>query len=453
MQKYDYAVLLIGSPNLTFQAAASTVARLLESFEIDKISAFYSGFAEQEALKVVRFAKMLFDKDVELVKLPTDLQEAITVLEQALKQGKAIAIPTSGSLLGAVSLTLAASRTGSDIGHVLFPFGPWTGLFYPYVPRYLQPMQVLGDHPAPRLHSFNKDMAVAYLDGEAGDFTQSRLLKRLARICVDFNLSLQRLWINDSEIPKLVLELSEEMIEDKWLTRLLLKTFTSTLELCRLREVKLKRGVTPSPRRVGIEADPQLKRELFAEFTGQAFAAIARAQSPCRGLEWMYKLAGFSVLDLKPGETYLIDTNLVYQGVHNTAKAGGPRVLIPYCVHAEVLNKVAESKHYCEKLTAEALLLAYEVLEAYAGKVPSMPYKCDVAIPAVEPELIKNALILTSDRRAFELWNRLILSKYARIALVEEGFFRPPNLSEAHYALLQLAAMLCELAEGVKFTV
>lgn len=139
--------------------------------------------------------------------------------------------------------------------------------------------------------------------------------------------------------------------------------------------------------------------------------------------------------------------------MHNAAKAGGPRILVPYCVHAEVLNKVAESKRSCERLTAEALLLAYEVLEANAGRVPSMPYKCDVAIPAVEPELIRDALILTSDRRAFELWSRLALSKYARIALVEDEVFRSPNTSEAHYALLQLAAMLCELVGEVKSTV
>lgn len=123
MQKYDSAVLLIGSPNLTFQAAASAASRLLESFEIDKLSAFYSGFAEEEASKIVRFMKMFFDKDMELTKLPTDLREAVTVLEQVLKQGKAIAVPTPGSLLGAVSLTLAAAKTGSDIGHVLFPSG------------------------------------------------------------------------------------------------------------------------------------------------------------------------------------------------------------------------------------------------------------------------------------------------------------------------------------------
>lgn len=155
---------------------------------------------------------------------------------------------------------------------------------------------------------------MAYLDSEARALVQPRLLKRLARICVDLNLSLQRPWVNDSYVPKLLLELSGEAIGDKWTARLLLKTATSTLELCRLLELNLKKRVILPPRRISVEADPQLNRELFAEFAGQALAAIAQVQSPCKGLEWMHKLVGFSVLDLKPDETYVIDTNLVYQG-------------------------------------------------------------------------------------------------------------------------------------------
>ncbi|MCX8181010.1 MAG: hypothetical protein N3E41_06510 [Thermofilaceae archaeon] len=443
MSGYDLAVFLVGSPSLTFQTAASSIARVTESFNIGESLAFYSGFAKKEAEEVAYFTKKLFNVDLELKPLPRSLGEAVNVFQQVFKGGKAIAVPTSGSLLGAVALSAVASRVEADLGHVLFPFGPWTGFFYPYIPRYLQPVQVLGNPPEPRKPSFDREEATKYLE-EKVTFLP-RLLKRVASLCVDLNLSLPLAWVNDQSIPQLVLELCKTVKGETLRKTLLLRTTVATVDLCELSCMKVARGAF-SERRNCLSAYPLPDRKLFKEFVKEAFSSIAGVGKSCEPDEWMYLFTGFELIDLKPDEQYLIDTNLIYFGVHNVVRGVGPRVYVPYCLHVEILDKVAESKRVCEKLIAEALLMAYEVIEANASKVPSAHYKCDIAIPSIDPELVKGLTVVTADKRAYELWGKLALSKYAKLKLVDGSVFRSSSESEAHFALIQLAALLIELA-------
>ncbi|MEM1853203.1 MAG: hypothetical protein QXR56_05890 [Thermofilaceae archaeon] len=444
MAGYELAVFLVGSPSFTFQSAASSLARALEAFPIGECVAFYSAFAKREAERVSRFVKRLFDVDLELRQMSRDLGEALNTFQSFLSRGKALAVPTSGSLVGAVALTLASARTGADVGHVLFPFGPWTGFFYPYVPRYLQPMRVLGDPPEPARRAFSRDGAVEYLEEEAPFPT--RLLKRIASLCVDLNLSLPQTWVNDYSTPKLALELVEAVEGGELSKTLYLSTTAGLVPVCELARLPVK-GEAPTARvRKSISVHPPPDRRLFEDFAAEALSAIAWGEPRCREVGWLYRLVGFEMLDLGQDERYLIDTNVIYSGVHNVVRLLGPRIHVPYCVHAEVLNRVAESRKACERLLAEALLMAYEVVEAFASKVPSTQYKCDISIPSIDPELIKDLTVLTADKRAYALWRKLAISRYTNVKLMDDGMFRPASEGESHFALIQLAAILCELA-------
>lgn len=437
---YELAVFLVGSPSYTFEAAASAVGRVAESFELGEAVVLYSRFARQEAERLSAFARRVFEIDLKLEEQPSDLGAAVARARQLLKGRRSIAVPTSGSLLGAVALSIAASEERADIAHILFPFGPWTGLFYPFVPRYLQPIQLLGSPPQPRRPELDWEAAREYLEGELRGWP--RLRRRVAEVCLELNLSLSQAWVNDTSVPSLFIELSERPHGDAVRVDLNLRTLTESVSVATLRE--LKGGVGAKPESFRVQAFPAPDAEIFAELSRRILTALAR--KACSPPEWLYRFLGFSVLDLDPHGRYVVDTNLVYFGLHNYARPGGPSILLPYCTHAEILSKVAESKGACKEIEAEILLMAYEVLEAYAARIPSAPSRCDVSVPSIDPELLKGSTVLTGDRRAFELWSRLALAKYTKLRHVSHSDFRSAGESEAHYAAIQLAALVKELA-------
>lgn len=439
---YELAVFLVGSPSYTFESAASSIARVAESFELGEAVILHSRFARQEAERLRAFARRVFALDPKLEEQPSDLRSALARAQQLLRGRRSIAVPTSGSLLGAVALSIAASIEQSDIAHVLFPFGPWTGLFYPFTPRYLQPIQLLGSAPPPRQPKLDGVAAREYLESELRGWP--RLRRRIAEVCLELNLSLNQAWVNDTSTPPLFVELSDKLEDNTVRVDLVLRTFTESVNVATLRELKDRREAKLESFRVQAFPPPDVK--MFAELSRRILTALARRA--CKPPEWLYRFLGFNVLDLDPHGRYVVDTNLVYFGLHNHARPGGPSILLPYCTHAEILSKVAESKGACKELEAEILLMAYEALEAHAARIPSAPSRCDVSVPSIEPELLKGSTILTGDRRAFELWSRLALAKYTRLRHVSHTDFRSADESEAHYAAIQLAAIVRELASS-----
>ena len=53
--------------------------------------------------------------------------------------------PTSGSKFYAFVSTKIAVEKNTTIIHTIFPFGPWKGMFYPFVPRFFQPVKTMVD--------------------------------------------------------------------------------------------------------------------------------------------------------------------------------------------------------------------------------------------------------------------------------------------------------------------
>ena len=142
---------------------------------------------------------------------------------------------------------------------------------------------------------------------------------------------------------------------------------------------------------------------------------------------------GFKTIDLEDGD-YVIDTNMIYSGIHNLPI----RVEIPYCAQVEVFHAVAEKKYGCESVLAKAVELAFEQLRLNAAYVPTAPYMCDVALPTTDRVALSGKKILTMDKRAHELWLRYGLDS----ELITYDMFREvePNSPQLIYAMIQLYA-------------
>ncbi len=460
----DKAVFVLGSPSHTFESGASSIARVLESFRVGEVEVFYSGFAEAEAQRLRGFINGLFGVEVSLRPLPGTLSEAVDVLVKELT-ADSLAVPTAGSVLGAVALTNAADRVGARIAHVMFPFGPWSGFFYPYIPRYLQPILVLGDPIDATLNRFDARNAENFLGTRDNAYINTKLSRAIARACLKLNASLQGAWVNDASVPELTLELREELGEKDVLCSVYLRTPTSSVKVCDLAKTPRQQGLRGLPVPASMQQSVKASigtgshsREALQRLLLEAFYMLAGGRDAClrryeaykeeafkKNLAELYDLLGFEVLNLDPHGVYVVDTNMVYRGVHNLARPGGPRIIVPYCVRYEVLDKLARSKSPCMKYQLICVRLALEMLENYASRVPSNPVNCDMAIPAVDPELLKGATILSADRHAVDLWEGMVLSKYTEIKYVAEESFRRATTPEAHYAVIQLAAMLCHL--------
>jgi len=460
---FDKAAFVLGSPSFVFESAASSIARVVESFGVEEAVVFFSEFAQEEALRVQRFAERLFGVKVSLKPLPGSLGEAKETLAGALTKDS-VAVPTAGSVLGAVALTHAADRVGASIVHVMFPFGPWTGLFYPYVPRYLQPILVIGRAEV-KPRAFDAKQAENFLGDKDNTYITTKLSRALARVSLKLNSSLRDLWVNDTRVPELALELCDEVGEKSVSHSVYLKTPQSSVQVCKLAETPRQPEARTLPLLPQMQKSTRClvgtgsaSREAVQRLFLEAFYTLASGREAClrsrdasreqafkSSLGELYSLAGFELLTLNPYGVYVVDTNLVYMGIHNLVRPGGPRIIVPYCVRYEILDKLTHSKSPCARYTVLLAKLALEALEGQASRLPSNAASCDMAIPAVDPELLKGATLLSADRLAVDLWKSMVLSRYTEVKLVRREDFRPATGAELHYAVAQLAAMLCYL--------
>ncbi|MEZ0346306.1 MAG: hypothetical protein ABWK01_07135 [Infirmifilum sp.] len=465
---FDKAVLVLGSPSFTFESGASTLTRVLESFDVKSVEIFYSRFAELEAKRLQYFASKLFNLEVNISPLPNLLSQAVEALEKVTTRDSLV-VPTAGSLLGAIASTHVADKIGARILHVMFPFGPWSGFFYPYIPRYLQPIVALGGAVETSYRPFDAKKAESFLGDTENIYITTKLGRAIARISLMLNTSLRDLWVNDVSTPELTLELRDDISEKELSINVYARTTTHAQLLCNLAKVERHQAVKsiPTLNTTGSHARASIgtgsaSLDAFHRFVSEVFYLLAGGREKCLGrktvegegflkgiLNEMYTLTGFELLSLDPKSRYVIDTNVVYKGIHNVARPGGPRIIIPYCVRYEVLDKLARSKSPCSKFYMQFVRLALEMLESYASRIPSNPVNCDMAIPAIDPELIRKAVILSADSHAVDMWKEMVLSKYTLITPVTRNMIRPASGAELHYALIQLAAFLCLLRKHI----
>ncbi len=133
------------------------------------------------------------------------------------------------------------------------------------------------------------------------------------------------------------------------------------------------------------------------------------------------------------GSTVIIDTNLIYYGIHTHEIRD---IVIPYCVHNEILWKVNEKDKF-----RDAVFYVYDTLREKSRMVPSESTICDVTIPKIEPDLIKGSMVVTGDKRAYDRWIKLAIRSYTNIMLVKLGNERVDYINVSN-VVFNLAAIL-----------
>jgi len=74
--------------------------------------------------------------------------------------------------------------------------------------------------------------------------------------------------------------------------------------------------------------------------------------------------------------------------------------------------------------------------------IPSESTICDVAIPKIEPDLIRGSLVVTADKWAYERWKKLAISSYTDLKLAHLGKERKDYVNVSN-VIFNLAAILC----------
>ncbi|WP_153801423.1 hypothetical protein [Hyperthermus butylicus] len=346
--------------------------------------------------------------------------------------------PASRRLATAVGLAARGLPEPQGVAIVLLDFlwGPWSGLPYPYVPRAVEPLLVLPPTGREALSEPRKPaMARGDLvsrgckDPGLGGLPPLRcrvaeLARRLNAATVGAHVYIEheRVWIRCNCRAAIKLSLNNTV------HRINLGDPCSHEAWCSAaaRLAELVEHVLPQlyqSRHGGRHSLEGLAQQL-ALFTG------LRRIEPCNP----------SGEELGSART-IVDTSLVYAGIHNYAYTGA-RILLPYCAIVEVTRRYAESaKRTVEPLEGLTDLLAYTALEEleYAGAsvAPSPATDCDIAIPDIDPLILNGTVLATRDTGAASFWQRHPASRIAAgIALVhdaEQGCRSPPRGME-HYA-------------------
>ncbi|MEB3765830.1 MAG: hypothetical protein GSR77_06690 [Desulfurococcales archaeon] len=182
----------------------------------------------------------------------------------------------------------------------------------------------------------------------------------------------------------------------------------------------------------------------------------------CSGPSCGSRVVGRKLEDLakRSGKSLLVDSNMMYAGVHNIAYKG-IEVFVPYCIFYEVSAIYSESAKAQEYGDVFIDLAAYmgleELLISGSGELVSshMAHKCEAVLPMMDPFLLSKSIIVTRDIGAYRLWKIHPMLAGTDIVLVDspscdEMAIRVRDLSydEAMYYFLQLVVLLRLLTRG-----
>ena len=186
------AIFLIGASNDIFESSVSSILRTVETFDVDSITIFYSSFAERYVSLIRNFFEqnsILTQIKWETIELDENRYEE--QLENVL-DNNTIFCPTAGSRYYTISGSVLAHSKGATIVHIMFLYGPWHGMYYPFVPRFLQQLKIMNGPLAPskKIRNIITEEQAAKLKKYWEDSFRSRSISRRAgREALSLNLN------------------------------------------------------------------------------------------------------------------------------------------------------------------------------------------------------------------------------------------------------------------------
>ncbi|MCE4628133.1 MAG: hypothetical protein F7C34_03175 [Desulfurococcales archaeon] len=317
-----------------------------------------------------------------------------------------------------VSLAAASVDCPLRIVHGDFYFGPWKGLTYPETPRIVEPLTVLHGPPL-RIEVEDPTIGIRRLQDPLGG---GRCPRPALLRCAVARLTY------------------------------LVNTLSLAPGGCRRLRVKLPESVSE------IVWNP-CSPEDYMKLASRIEMWLTNKSAEHRRLNVWEILAWSGLYGLRPergqddpSKLLLVDTNLVYYGVHNRVWEGA-RIGLPSCALGELSRRLSEAIKRKRRSDAGSLphVLAYlsmiDMLEAGAPIVPSPQNVCDLAMPRIDPVLLSRVVLATSDDGAYRYWGLVLPPRtLSRVKYTVDNTAKPTPGTPLGLARLTYSAMQLLLA-------
>ena len=451
------AVFLIGASSDIFESSVSSILRTVETFDVDSITIFYSSFAK----RYVSLIRNFFEENSILTHIKWEnIELDENGYEEQLKSvldHNTVFCPTAGSRYYTISGSVLAQSKGATIVHIMFLYGPWHGMYYPFVPRFLQQLKIMNGPLAPskKIGNIITEEQAARLKKYWEDSFRSRSISRRAgREALSLNLNDTRNYLTNNDIVNLPILMSEngevtigKVQDEKTCLRL---KISGNPQKCHV-EYEDKGSF------ISIPDDENMRDGFIESFIGRALFGREKSRRPKKekiSFENLYSILGFTSLkassidhnkhsleEISAGSRgIIVDTNLVYRGIlldKNVKK------MIPYCTYVEIANKRTDllktKLESLDKFYADLLWESLTELMETSTIIPTETFFCDGVIPMIDPLLIKNCVLLTHDMGAYNHWLE-IFSENTKVCRAFVSY--TDNIVRLAFAFFLLASLL-----------
>ncbi|QKR00768.1 hypothetical protein GWK48_10535 [Metallosphaera tengchongensis] len=398
------AVIPINRSDMNVESAHSAIVRTYELFNPRKFVILKAKFNEKLLLQGEPLRDLLDGlkranvdvKEKDLTGVTSFQGFKSTVEGETQDCGKVYLVPTPGANITAVYLTLLYNQDTMKyvLVNYVFGFGAWYHLYYPFVPRPLEGLETvpdLGDKIKPNWN----------------------LLSNLRRTFEDQLSSVSSSFIGS--VSYYVMELNRRgdgrgyelrVDQDKVLD-------TTNFELGSLRRNLGDRFVNSMDACVNGNRGNNRQSDWLDQLLSLSGAYELEVEKETENNRVKEPLSNYS------DEKVVIDTNAIYYGIHTYELK---HLIVPYCVYNELMlasskgGPTSVQRSFSAGLDGVLGELALDLAFYLSPSlVPTQSLQCDVAIPRIDPDLIRDSVVITADNKALMLWKRKTMSKYTTI--------------------------------------
>ncbi len=415
--------LFVASGEINFRSALSSISRTLEELKVDEVVIFHTTNSRDNAERIKGRLEYLEVK-VKMVEIPGDKEPMILRLKELMEYREAVDVALI-SPAGA-SLASMASLVFKRIAHVSFPFGMWSGLTYPYVPRWFQRLNVISE---------NVERGGIDVSSFRGEVIGGKITTSVAEITKKINESVRRSCIND-ECEPIKLKMQIRLMD--------VKTYKQenilNLEI-KDETTNIKDAVLEGRRRLR-EAEEKLYKKKKVSVGG------------LDSIIWLSgMLSTFPSPEIEDRrKTLILDTSAILLGALNW-RARGYKVRVPRCALYELIHKYEEAvkptrgRYNLVGLLGKALVNEVKQLGLL---YPSSPDLCDKALLQMDPYLLHNTYVVTADKGIKMMWDESPLERLAPLVMVEKGAEPEESFPNRFYSVIHAMALFKIIEEELR---
>lgn len=456
------ALVLFGSSTDLLESSFSSTLRLVESFDIDSVKILYSSFAEDQCIKLKELLQKVLKGECITITSEQINENSYETQFNELIDSNTILSPTSGSKFYAFVSTKIAVEKNTTIIHTIFPFGPWKGMFYPFVPRFFQPVKTInGDiQPQEKVRNIfgNEEAVKKSISGFTNQkLGASKISFRVGNMALKLNLNDPLNYYDGTPNVSTSLGISKNgamslnKSDPDSIIKFQFENKAKNFNLSYSKDGEFRQiewGVFKDMKnliKIAIDADLE---NLNKDNSGRN--AISPADIiGLLGFEDI-KVEGENLRE-RPVENLgdqvkgiVVDTNLVYSGI---LMYKSMKMMIPYCTYVEIANRRSELLKYDPDNRIKYVYgtFLWESLTELMNRnqmLRTEAFFCDGVIPMIDPLLIKDCAIVTRDEGAYRHW----LDIFPRNVMVMKATQNMSgNLAKMVFALMLLSSMIREL--------